>query len=502
MLRKLYKISGMTALLVVMLALGGWAQNDEDINYDKIKIDRYLDVEVWTNNSDNEFYVGDNIVINFRTNRDAFVAIYSIDSRGRVNMLFPADPSQDNFVQGSVNYRIPDGADDFDLVVTGPDGAENIQVIASKERFPLPDWYPESGLICDWEDRLEFMDYLNSNYFVRYDGQRFAFDRSAIYINEWEDNYYRPVYYPDYPTWTVSGNIYIDYPWGSTVYINGIYWGIAPLYIPRIYVGWHTISIYDYYGYCWESDIHITRYNTVVLDRNVIVTRPGVMSKYKEVRTVGYRDPMLNGYPNYKAKTVTSSKTVGNKTSLADNVLPTTNKKYIRGSTKIVKTDRGYESTGDVINYGAKEKTASGKTVSDAYKSSNTETKYKSKTSAAYKTASGERDKSSSGYYQRKTASSTYKQSEKKAVQKEATRNNSKIESKSSSSDKSDKGKSSSDKKSSSGTVKQSSPSSGSGKTLSGSKSSAPQSSGNSGNSGSKSSSSDSKSSSGGKGKR
>ena len=339
----------------------------QDRNYDRndrVRVDRYLDAEIWTNHSDNEFYIGDNIALNYRVNNDAFVAIYSVDTRGRVRLLFPADPNDDNYVRGGVTYRLPDGRDDYDLSVTGPEGTETIQIVASRERFPIPDWY-NNGLVADASDIDDYMDYLNSEYFVRYGGQRFAYDRTRIYVNEWEPDYFRPIYHPVYPHWSVCGNIYFDYPWGSSIYIDGIYWGCTPLYVPTILVGWHTMTVYDPWGYCWENDVHILRRHTVVLDRTVIVTRPHVMSKYKEVRTVGYRDPVTNGYPKFKE--VVAKKAVlqgGGKLSpgvqltkdrLAeiDKGFVSPTKKYAKSVVPVTKTDRGFEARGVIDDLGS-----------------------------------------------------------------------------------------------------------------------------------------------------
>ena len=357
MLQKLMKLTVVTATLMLMTATVGITQNyDDDSRYEynhsskEARIDRYLDVVLWTNHEDGEYFEGDNIVIKYRSNHDAFVAIYSIDTKGRVNLLFPSEPREDNFIRGGVSYRLPDGYDDYDLVVSGPEGIESIQVIASREKFPIPDWFESSDVLFDWDDRHEFMDYLNQRYFVRYNGQKFAYDRATVYVNEWEPTYFRPVYSPDYPSWTLSGNMYVDYLWGSSVYINGVYWGVTPLYVPRIYVGWHTMTIYDNYGYCWESDFHVTRYHTVILNRDIIHPRPGVHSKFKEVRTVGYRNPAKYGYPNYKKqvskmKTYTSKTVAVNKTNVNKNAV-SVSKNYVRGNSKLVKTNRGYETTG------------------------------------------------------------------------------------------------------------------------------------------------------------
>lgn len=350
------------------------ARDYED--YDLAKIDRYLDIEVWTGHSDGEYYEGDNIVIHFRANRDAFVALYSIDTRGRVNLLFPTHPGEDNFVHGGVTYSLPGGEDDYDLVISGPEGFEHVQIVASRERFPIPDWYQGPELVDDWDDRNEFMDWVNANYFVRYHGQRFAYDRAVIYVNEWEEYYFRPIYHPIYPSWTVYGNCYIDYPWGASVYVNGIYWGCAPLYVPRIAVGWHTISVYDRYGYCWEHDFHVSRYNTVVFNKTIIQTSPTVKSKYKEVRSAGYRNPVQHGYPDYESRrqsmataivksgaTATKGTRSGtSKVKATETTVESIPKKYVRGSAKIVKTERGYETDASTAVFPTKKRGRQGST--------------------------------------------------------------------------------------------------------------------------------------------
>ncbi|MBU0985199.1 MAG: DUF4384 domain-containing protein [candidate division Zixibacteria bacterium] len=348
----------LTLLLVALAGVSVQAQTivreDDRAEYGYAKIDRHLDVEVWTDHSDGEYYEGDRITIYFRASQDAFVSIYSVDTRGKVNLLFPSDPTEDNFIRGGVNYSIPGKDDDFDFVVDGPEGVEHLQMIGSRERFPIPNWYRNSGIVCDWDDRAEFMDALNNEHFVRYGGQRFAYDRAVVFVDQWEPDYYRPVYDPYYPSWTACGNVYIDYPWGATIYVNGIYWGIAPLYVPRIAVGWHTITIYDRWGHCWEDDFHVSRYNTVVFNNTIVRPRANVFSRYKDVRQVGYRNPVNHGYPAYKTKDVVVTNTVTGKkdvvsrnkvvgASAGDNIV-SLSKKHVRGSSTLRKTDRGYET--------------------------------------------------------------------------------------------------------------------------------------------------------------
>ena len=339
-------------------------EQSSDESYDRVRIDRYLNVEIWTDHDDDEYYEGDRVKFNYRVSRDAFVAIYSVDTKGRLNLLFPSYPGQDNFINGGVTHRLPGRNDDYDLEVSGPEGVENVQIIASRKPFPIPDWYDNSGLFCDWDDRHDYMDWVNSEYFVKYEGQRFAYDRTALYVYEWEPDYFRPVYRPFYPRWTTCGNVYVDYWPGSSIYIDGIFWGISPCYIPRIYVGWHTFTIYDRYNYAWEYDVHVSRYNTVVLDNTVIFTQPQVRSKFKTVRLAGYQQPNKAGYADFddRMKVIKNSGTwkiegagkitVNSKEVEKNKIEYAGTRKFVQGSAKVVRTERGIESEGASIDPG------------------------------------------------------------------------------------------------------------------------------------------------------
>ena len=298
-------VAAAAMLLLVMSAGATIVAYDRSVNYSQyLKYDRFLDVEIWTDGE--EYYSGDNIRISFQADENCYVAIYNIDTRGRVNLLFPDSPAEDNWIEGNRIYRLPAGYDDYQLTVHGPEGIEFLHIIASRHPFPIPDWFGGSGLVCD-DDPYDFIDYIDAVYFACEGNCAQAFDLTSFTVNEWNDYYFRPVYrhhhhhyhYPDWDWWYYGG-VYIDYPFGATIYIDGIYWGIAPLFIPRIYYGWHHITIYDSYGYCWEDRIHVYKRKSIVLDRTHINPRAGIKSRFKEVRKQGYLAPERNGYPEYK----------------------------------------------------------------------------------------------------------------------------------------------------------------------------------------------------------
>lgn len=479
MLRLVIKTAAVMALVlglgtIVVPAQNVVIDNDQDPYYyaDRPAIDRYLSAEVWTDHSDAEYYSGDNVTVYFRANRDAFVSIYSIDSRGMVNLLFPAREGDDNFIRGGVTYSLPGPDDDYDLVLSGPQGSENIQIVASREQFPIPNWYHNSGLTCDWDSRNDYMDYLNGRYFVRYDGQRFAYDRAVVFVNEWEPDYFRPIYYPSYPSWSVCGNIYVDYPWGSSIYINGIYWGCAPLYVPRLLVGWHTITVYDPWGYCWEDNFHVSRYHTVIFDKTIIHTSPTVVSKYKEVRTVGYRDPVKAGYSKFYDRVdswkstrsagksvvtskpgVAASKEIRHQITKSDfDSFTAPKKKYVQGDGQLVKGDRGYETRGveydrTTVTRKSSNNTTTGSRYETSSKQRNTsgdsynttrrtvdKTRKSSNTSGTYKRSSESSKSSSSGDYYRKQSGTSRSKATTKSTERSTTP---KVEKRSTSSSKS-----------------------------------------------------------------
>ncbi len=291
------------AVMISMLSLPAAAQYEryeDNVSYSQyIKYDRYLDVEIWTD--DDEYYDGENISINFRANKDCYVVVYNIDTRGHVNLLYPSDQWDDDKIERDRIYRIPNSQDDYELTVRGPEGIEYIQIVASRTPIRIPDWDNGFDMVARG-DPLDFLDYINAVYFGCDDGCALAFDMTLFTVDEWQEEYYRPVHRYYHNDWNMCGMIYIDYPWGGTVYIDGVYWGIAPLFVPRIYYGWHYVTIYDSYGYCWEDRVNVFRRKSVVLDNTIIKTRGGVKSKYRDVRTKAYLDPSQNGYPDYATK--------------------------------------------------------------------------------------------------------------------------------------------------------------------------------------------------------
>jgi hypothetical protein len=95
-----------------------------------------LDVQVWVDRGEASHYrIGDPIEVFFRTNRDAHVVIYDVDTEGYVNILFPARPGDRGFVRAGVTYRLPVHGRRFEYAVAGPPGIEVVEAVATSAPF-------------------------------------------------------------------------------------------------------------------------------------------------------------------------------------------------------------------------------------------------------------------------------------------------------------------------------------------------------------------------------
>jgi hypothetical protein len=64
-------------------------------------------IELWTNKGDAAVYTrGDRVRLYFRLDQDAYVTIFRVDTDGRVRVLFPRDPWEDNFARGGRDLEV------------------------------------------------------------------------------------------------------------------------------------------------------------------------------------------------------------------------------------------------------------------------------------------------------------------------------------------------------------------------------------------------------------
>ena len=243
-------------LLIFLIGLGmtanGWADDDDYAPNRIVPGPREpLEIELWADRDNEATYrEGENISLYFRANRDAHVALYNIDARGHVFLLYPQNPDDPHFVRGGVTYELPDQRDDYNLWVTGPPGVEFVQAVASLRPFELPDNWPSyyrgsrapsrsysSPVQVDDENIEEFIYNLNSRLIpIKEYPDECAEDLYTFYVAPRPRTVYRPAVY-DYGYWD------FDYPYGSEIWIDGVYCGVAPIYDWGLYPGTHIVRV-------------------------------------------------------------------------------------------------------------------------------------------------------------------------------------------------------------------------------------------------------------------
>lgn len=403
-----------------------------------------LDIEVWTNKEEGaSFGQGENLVVYFRANRDCYVTVYDLNTEGDINLLYPYDPRDDHFIEGGRVYTIPDYYDDFVLRVNGDPGLEFIQAVASEDYFEVPRWGsnfrdPDNWRPIDREsEAIWYLQYINERYFrvenwrgfhsdldytyfkVRQDWQ-YAWD--SYYYDDYDyyhsnihfvyhPYYYRPVYYdPWWDPWEWYGVIYIDYPYGGEIWIDGIYYGIAPLFVPRVCVGWRNVRIVQHGNVYYSGRVRIRSGST----HDLYYDGKYRWKSEKRRGLDGSGDPVANKYyPKEKSISYKSSAkyTFGGKSGKSK-TYTTKRESYKDGS--------GYKSKGSKYKYeGSADKnrktyktntSKSGKTRSKDKSTYDNKSGYKSKSSSPSKTRTpGEtKTKSKTDTKSKKSGSGTY----------------------------------------------------------------------------------------------
>ena len=92
-------------------------------------------VSVWTDRGDDPYQTGGGARVFVRADRDAYVTIFRVDTDGRVRVLFPRDPWEDNFVRGGREFEVQSTRDDDAFSVDDYPGVGYIFAVASPDPF-------------------------------------------------------------------------------------------------------------------------------------------------------------------------------------------------------------------------------------------------------------------------------------------------------------------------------------------------------------------------------
>lgn len=96
-----------------------------------------FDVELWTNQR--TFSLGEKVVFYFRSERDCYLNLISVNSRGDITLLFPNKYHRDNQIMAGQTYSIPDKHYPFEFEVQPPTGKDRIYAIAGDKPINIFD---------------------------------------------------------------------------------------------------------------------------------------------------------------------------------------------------------------------------------------------------------------------------------------------------------------------------------------------------------------------------
>jgi len=230
-------------------------------------------VRVWLSRTD-VVWPGDRVRVYAEAQGDGYLVVLHAEPDGRIRVLFPIDPTDDNFIRGGSRYEVLSRADGEAIVVYASEGVGTVLAAYSRDPFRfdelaqsghwhyrLPDaWWvsedPESEL-------LALADRMAGGIPFDYDVQRYGVSQ-AVAAYETASRYYGYAY-PAY-AYPVSGAYlsigftfgvpYFAYGYPGPVcwdwyycYPGGGWYSYGPYYRPYYYGYYGGYYGYPYYGY-------------------------------------------------------------------------------------------------------------------------------------------------------------------------------------------------------------------------------------------------------------
>ena len=92
-------------------------------------------IEVWTNRGDDAYASGQGARVFFRSQVDAYVTVLRVDTDGRVRVLFPLEPWEDNFARGGREYEVQGGYERDAFSIDDYPGVGYLFAVASADPF-------------------------------------------------------------------------------------------------------------------------------------------------------------------------------------------------------------------------------------------------------------------------------------------------------------------------------------------------------------------------------
>jgi hypothetical protein len=114
-------------------------------------------VKVWLS-SKGDFFLGETAKTYAQTKEDGYLVVLHADARGRIRVLFPIDPTDDQFVRGGKKHELK-GRGNREAFVVDDSGRGSVFAAYSKSRFAV-EKFTQNG---HWDYRALALDSANAD---------------------------------------------------------------------------------------------------------------------------------------------------------------------------------------------------------------------------------------------------------------------------------------------------------------------------------------------------
>ncbi len=122
-------------LAVIAIAAAPLAPPANGLFRDRHRLSEGPAVEVWTNKDDDLLRRGDQVRVYFRASESGYVTVFRIDTDGRVRVLYPTEPWEDNYARAGQRYEVRGYADRQSFTVDDYPGEGYVFAVASRDPF-------------------------------------------------------------------------------------------------------------------------------------------------------------------------------------------------------------------------------------------------------------------------------------------------------------------------------------------------------------------------------
>ena len=97
---------------------------------------QYPEIRIWLND-DGRYQRGDPVKVQVGARNDGYLLVLNVDPSGRLRVLFPLDPGDDNFIRGGRKYDIANRGGQEAFVISARSGHGTVYAAVSRNRFQL-----------------------------------------------------------------------------------------------------------------------------------------------------------------------------------------------------------------------------------------------------------------------------------------------------------------------------------------------------------------------------